>query len=50
VEPLALEAVAAAGLDPGELGVFAAARLDRAVEQGHGKQDVAATYLAHRQA
>jgi hypothetical protein len=31
--------------------VFAArARLDRAVEQGHGKQDVAATYLAHRQA
>lgn len=46
---LALDAVAAAGLDPGDLAVFSAARtcLDRAVEQGHGAQDVAATYLAH---
>jgi 3-hydroxyisobutyrate dehydrogenase len=46
---LALDAVAAAGLDADELGVFAAARscLDRAVDEGHGGQDVAATYLAH---
>ncbi len=46
---LALDAVAAAGLDADDLGVFAAARscLDRAVDEGHGGQDVAATYLAH---
>ena len=46
---LALDAVAAAGLDADDLGVFAAARscLDRAVDEGHGAQDVAATYLAH---
>jgi 3-hydroxyisobutyrate dehydrogenase len=46
---LALHAVAAAGLDSDDLGVFAAARscLERAVDEGHGGQDVAATYLGH---
>lgn len=46
---LALQAVAEAGADPGDLAVFSAvrSRLDKAVADGHGDQDVAATYLSH---
>jgi 3-hydroxyisobutyrate dehydrogenase len=47
---LALDAVTAMGLEPDDVALLAAARehLDRAVAQGHGDLDVAATYLAHR--
>jgi 3-hydroxyisobutyrate dehydrogenase len=47
---LALDAVAGIGLDPDDLAVIAAARehLDRAVAEGNGDLDIAATYLSHR--
>ena len=47
---LALDAVAAMGLEPDDLALVAAARehLDRAVAEGHGDLDIAATYLSHR--
>jgi 3-hydroxyisobutyrate dehydrogenase len=47
---LALDAVGAVGLDPDDLALIAAARehLDRAVAEGHGDLDIAATYLSHR--
>jgi len=47
---LALDAVAAMGLEPNDLALVAAARehLDRAVAEGHGDLDIAATYLSHR--
>ena len=47
---LALDAVTAIGLEPDDVALLAAARehLDRAVAEGHGDLDVAATYLAHR--
>jgi 3-hydroxyisobutyrate dehydrogenase len=47
---LALDAVTAVGLEPDDVALLAAARehLDRAVAEGHGDLDVAATYLAHR--
>ena len=46
---LALDAVAAMGLEPDELALVSAARehLDRAVAEGHGDLDIAATYLSH---
>ena len=47
---LALDAVTAMGLDADDLALIAAARehLDRAVAEGHGDLDIAATYLSHR--
>jgi 3-hydroxyisobutyrate dehydrogenase len=47
---LALDAVTAVGLDPDDVALLSAARehLDRAVAEGHGDLDIAATYLAHR--
>jgi hypothetical protein len=38
------------GLEPDDLALIAAARehLARAVAEGHGDLDIAATYLAHR--
>ena len=46
---LALDAVLAVGLEPDDVALLAAARdhLDRAVAEGHGDLDIAATYLAH---
>ena len=47
---LALDAVTAVGLEPDDVALLAAARehLDRAVAEGHGDLDIAATYLSHR--
>ena len=47
---LALDAITAVGLEPDDVALLAAARehLDRAVAEGHGDLDIAATYLAHR--
>jgi len=47
---LALDAVAAMGLEPDDVAVVAAAHahLERAVAEGHGDLDIAATYLSHR--
>jgi 3-hydroxyisobutyrate dehydrogenase-like beta-hydroxyacid dehydrogenase len=47
---LALDAVTGMGLDADDLALIAAARehLHRAVAEGHGDLDIAATYLAHR--
>jgi 3-hydroxyisobutyrate dehydrogenase len=47
---LALDAVGGMGLEPDDLAVISAARehLDRAVAEGHGDLDIAATYLSHR--
>jgi hypothetical protein len=47
---LALDAVAAVGLEPDELALIAAGRehLERAVAEGHGDLDIAATYMSHR--
>lgn len=46
---LALDAVTTAGLDADEVALLVAAadHFDRAVAQGHGDLDVAATYLTH---
>jgi 3-hydroxyisobutyrate dehydrogenase len=47
---LALDAVGGMGLEPDDLALITAARehLDRAVAEGHGDLDIAATYLSHR--
>jgi 3-hydroxyisobutyrate dehydrogenase len=47
---LALDAVGGMGLEPDDLALIAAVRehLARAVAEGHGDLDIAATYLSHR--